>query len=484
MKKKPKKFDYNLVAIGGGAGGLVSSYIAAVVKAKVALVEKHKMGGDCLNYGCVPSKALIKSAKVVHSFQHAQEYGIKNMKMDYDFSDVMARVHKVIAKIEPHDSVERYEGLGVECFQDEATIVSPYEVKIGEKIYTTQKIIIATGAEPLIPNIDGIDKVGPLTSDSLWDIKVLPKRLVVLGGGPIGCELAQAFSRLGSSVTQVELAPRIMAREDEDVSSHITKRMTREGVKILTGHKAVRFVKEGEKKSVICETSDSGTVEIEFDEVLVAVGRKPRSYASGISKLGIALNPNKTIKVNKYLQTNFKNIYACGDVVGPYQFTHTAAHQAWYATVNALFGRFKKHAVDYRVIPWCTYTDPEVARVGLNEIEAKEQGIPYDVSTYGLDDLDRAITEGEGHGFVKVLTVHKKDTILGATIVGHHGGDIICEYVAAMKHGFGMNSILGTIHIYPTLAEANKYVAGSWKKANSPKFVLKMLEKFHGWTRG
>lgn len=486
MSARPKKFDYNLIAIGGGAGGLVSSYIAAAVKAKVALVEKHKMGGDCLNFGCVPSKAIIKSAKIMHYMRHAKDYGLKNVDLDYDFANVMKRVHEVIGKIEPHDSVERYQGLGVDCYQDEATIVSPYEVKIGSKVYTTRKIIIATGAEPFVPRIDGLEEVGYLTSDTLWDIKTLPKKLVVLGGGPIGCELAQAFARLGSVVTQVELAPRIMSREDEDVSTHITKRMQKEGVNILTGHKAVKFKKDGGNKVVVCEKTDGNSVDVVFDEVLVAVGRKPRSYASGIPEMGIELNQNKTIKVNKYLQTNFKNIYACGDIVGPYQFTHTAAHQAWFATVNALFGRIKKYPVDYSVIPWCTYTDPEVARVGLNETDAKAQGIPYQVSIYGLDDLDRAITEGEDHGFVKVLTVpkSKKGKILGATIVGHHAGDVICEYVAAMKHGFGMNDILGTIHIYPTLAEANKYAAGVWKKANAPEFALKMLKKFHGWTRG
>lgn len=481
--KKPAKFDYNVVAIGAGAGGLVTSYIAAATKAKVALIEKHKMGGDCLNFGCVPSKALIKSAKIVKYMKRANEFGIKNVDYQFDFADVMDRVHRVIKKVEPHDSVERYTELGVDCHIGEAKILSPYEVEVNGKVLTTRSIVIATGAAPFVPDIKGIDKVDYLTSDTLWSIRELPKKLVVLGGGPIGSELTQAFARLGSEVTQIERGTRIVGREDEDVSEYVQKCFAKDGVKILTKHDAKEFVVEDGKKFIICE-HDGKDVKIEFDKVLIAVGRAARSKGYGLEDLEIKLTDRKTIEVNEFLQTNYPNIFACGDIVGPYQFTHTAAHQAWFASVNALFGKFKKFKVDYRVIPWATYTDPEVARVGLNETEAKEQGIDYEVTTYGIDDLDRAITEEEDHGWVKILTPPGSDKILGVTIVGYHAGDYIAEYVAAMKQGFGLNAILGTIHIYPTLAEANKYAAGEWKRANAPEAALNLVEKYHNWMRG
>lgn len=483
MSDKPKRFDRNLIVIGGGSAGLVSALIAAAVNAKVTLIEKHKMGGDCLNTGCVPSKALIKSAKVASLIKRSTEFGINVPEANIDFAAVMERVQSVIAKIEPHDSIERFEGLGVECLEGEATITSPWTVKINGKELSTRNIIVATGARPFVPPIKGIEQIDYLTSDNLWDIRDLPKRLVVLGGGPIGCELTQSFARLGSQVTQVEMLPRIMIREDEEIAAMVTKRFEAEGVDIRTQHIAKEVVLKDNKKILICEHDDK-TVEIEFDEILVAVGRAANTSGFGLEELGVELNPNKTIRVNEKLQTSTPSIYACGDVAGPYQFTHTASHQAWYATVNALFGKFKSFKVDYSVIPWATFTDPEVARVGLNEQEAKEQGIAYDVTRYGIDDLDRAIAEGEDHGVVKVLTVPGKDKILGVTIIGDHAGELITEYITAMKHGFGMNKILGTIHIYPTFSEANKFAAGVWKKANAPQGLLKLVEKFHSWMRG
>jgi dihydrolipoamide dehydrogenase len=482
MLHKPKQFDRNLIVIGGGSAGLVSALIAAAVNAKVTLIEKHKMGGDCLNTGCVPSKALIKSAKVASLIKRSNEFGINVSESNVDFAAVMERVQSVISKIEPHDSVERFESLGVECIEGEARITSPWTVEINGKILSALSIIIATGARPFVPPIKGIDQVDYLTSDNLWDIRELPKRLVVLGGGPIGCELTQAFARLGSQVTQIEMLPRIMIREDDEIAAMVTKRFQDEGVDIRTKHTAQEVVIRDNQKFLVCE-HDNQTVEIEFDEILVAVGRAANTSGFGLEELGVELNPNKTIRVNEKLQTSLPNIYACGDVAGPYQFTHTAAHQAWYATVNALFGKFKSFKVDYSVIPWATFTDPEVARVGLNEQEAKEKGIPYDVTSYGIDDLDRAITEGEDHGVVKVLTVPGKDKILGVTIIGDHAGELITEYISAMKHGFGMNKILGTIHIYPTLSEANKFAAGVWKKANAPQTLLKLVAKYHRWMR-
>lgn len=485
--KKPAKFDRNLIVIGGGAAGLVSAYIAAAVKAKVTLIEAHKMGGDCLNYGCVPSKALIKSAKLAHQMRHAEQYGLKASTPQFSFKAVMQRVHAIIAAIEPHDSIERYTGLGVDVVQGYAKLVDPWTVEIrhnnGETSRLTGRaIVIAAGAQPFVPPLPGLADVGYLTSDTLWDELVkrdeAPKRLVVLGGGPIGCELAQSFARLGSQVTQVEMAPRIMIREDEEVSELAKNSLLSDGVNVLTEHKALRFEKRGNTKILVVEHKGAEK-EIEFDDVLCAVGRVARLKGYGLEDIGV--ETERTVLTNEYLETLYPNIFAAGDVAGPYQFTHTAAHQAWYAAVNALFGQFKKFKVDYSVIPWATFTDPEVARVGLNEQEAKAKGIAFEVTRYGIDDLDRAIADSDAHGMVKVLTVPGKDKILGVTIVGVHAGDLLAEFVLAMKHGLGLNKILGTIHTYPTLAEANKYAAGEWKRAHAPQQVLRWLGKYHAW---
>ncbi|HEX4916617.1 MAG TPA: FAD-dependent oxidoreductase [Limnobacter sp.] len=487
---KPARFDRNLIVIGAGAAGLVSAYIAAAVKAKVTLIEAHKMGGDCLNYGCVPSKALIKSAKLAHQMRHAQHYGLSNTQPQFSFKAVMQRVHSVIAAIEPHDSVERYTKLGVEVLQGYATLVDPWTVEIHHNDghtsrLTARSIVIAAGAQPFVPPLPGIEQAGVLTSDTLWDQlaqrEEAPKRLVVLGGGPIGCELAQSFARLGSQVTQVEMAPRIMIREDEEVSQMARESLERDGVQLLTEHKAVRFVQSGDDKYLVVEHRGQEK-QIAFDDVICAVGRVARLKGYGLEALGI--ETSRTVVTNEYLETLYPNIFACGDVAGPYQFTHTAAHQAWYAAVNALFGQFKKFKADYSVIPWATFTDPEVARVGINEQEAREQGIAYEVTRYGIDDLDRAIADSDAHGMVKVLTVPGKDKILGVTIVGVHAGDLMAEFVLAMKHGLGLNKILGTIHTYPTLAEANKYAAGEWKRAHAPQGVLRWLGKYHAWRLG
>ena len=479
---KPSSFDRNLIVIGGGSAGLVSAYIAAAVKAKVTLIEKHQMGGDCLNTGCVPSKALIRSAKIVAQSKRAKEFGFKSIDVEFDFADIMERVQRVIETIEPHDSMERYSELGVECIQGEARITSPYTVEVNGQTLSTRAIIIATGARPFVPPIPGIDKIDYLTSDSIWNLRELPRRMVVLGGGPIGSELTQCFARLGSQVTQVEMLPRILIREDPEVSELIKNSLEGDGVNVLVGYKAKEFKQSAGTNIIVCE-SETEELEIEFDALLVAVGRKPNIEGFGLEELDIPSNPSGTISTNQHLQTLHDNIFACGDVAGPFQFTHTAAHQAWYAAVNALFGSFKKFKVDYSVIPWATFTEPEVARVGLNEIEAKEKNIPYEVSLYGLDDLDRAIADEEAHGFVKILTVPGKDKILGATIVGEHAGELITEYISAMRHGFGMNKILSTIHIYPTLSEANKFAAGIWKKAHAPAGLLKLVEYFHKFRR-
>lgn len=481
--EKPSSFDRNLVVVGGGSAGLVSAYIAAAVKAKVTLIERHKMGGDCLNTGCVPSKALIRSAKFMSHQKRSEEFGIKTASAEFDFAEVMDRVKKIIETIEPHDSIERYTKLGVECLTGEAKIVSPWAVEVNGQTLTTRSIIIAAGARPFVPPIPGIEDVGYLTSDDVWELREQPKRLVVLGGGPIGSELTQAFARLGSEVTQVEMAPRILGREDPEISQMVLESFERDGVNVLVNHKAVRFETEGGAKVLYAEHNEQ-EVRIEFDDLLVAVGRTANVTGYGLEDLEIPLRPNRTVETDEFLQTNYPTIYACGDVTGPYQFTHTAAHQAWYASVNSLFKGIKRFKADYRVIPWATFTEPEVARVGLNELEAKEKDIEYEVTEYGIDDLDRAIADSEAHGVVKVLTVPGKDKILGVTIAGEHAGDLISEFVLAMKHGIGLNKILGTIHIYPTLAEANKYVAGEWKRAHVPETAMRWLEKFHAWRLG
>jgi pyruvate/2-oxoglutarate dehydrogenase complex dihydrolipoamide dehydrogenase (E3) component/uncharacterized membrane protein YdjX (TVP38/TMEM64 family) len=486
---RPASFDRNLIVIGAGAAGLVSAYIAAATKAKVTLVESHRMGGDCLNYGCVPSKALIKSAKLAHQMRHADHYGLEPVAPKATFAGVMARVHQVIAEIAPHDSVERYTNLGVEVLEGYARLIDPWTVEIAmndgtTRRLTTRAIIIATGAQPFVPPLPGIDDVGYLTSDTLWDAlkdrETAPKRLVVLGGGPIGSELAQSFARLGSEVTQIEMAPRIMIREDEDVSALVEASLKADGVTVLTGHKALSCGVTDGRKWIEVEHQGQ-TRRIEFDDMIAAVGRATRLKGFGLEELGIKVN--RVVETNEYLETLYPNILAAGDVAGPYQFTHTAGHQAWFAAVNALFGDLKRFKADYRVIPWATFTDPEVARVGLSEAEAKEKGIAVEVTRYGIDDLDRAIADGSAHGFVKVLTPPGKDRILGVTIVGEHAGDLIAEFVLAMKHGLGLGKILGTIHIYPTLAEANKYAAGEWRRAHVNPRLLAIVERFHRWRR-
>jgi len=480
---RPPRCERDLVVIGAGSAGLVSAYIAAAVRAEVTLVERGAMGGDCLNTGCVPSKALIRSARFLARARRAEELGFTSANVRFEFSDIMERVQRVVRSVAPHDSVERYTELGVECVQGEARITSPWTVRVGERTITTRAIVIAAGARPFVPPIPGIDEVGYYTSDTIWALRELPRRLVVLGGGPIGCELTQCFARFGARVTQVEMLPRILIREDPEIAEMVTASLRADGVEVRVGHKAKVFRVEEGRKLLVCEHAGD-EVEIEFDALLVAVGRVANTTGYGLEELDIPTTRTRTVEVNEFLQTRYPNIYACGDVAGPYQFTHTAAHQAWYAAVNALFGTLWKFRVDYSVIPWATFTDPEVARVGINEGEARERGIAHEVTRYDLADLDRAIADGVAGGVVKVLTAPGRDRILGVAIVGEHAGDLIAEYVAAMRHGLGLNKILGTIHIYPTLAEANKFAAGEWKRAHAPQRLLEWVARYHAWRRG
>ena len=486
--RRPRTFDHNLVVIGAGSAGLVAAYIAAAVKARVALVERHRMGGDCLHTGCVPSKALLRSAMLLADIRRAPRLGIRAASAEFDFAEVMARVRQVIAGIAPHDSVERYTRLGVTCVQGSATITSPWTVEVtaadgSRRALTTTHIIIAAGARPFVPPLPGLAAADPLTSDTVWNLTTLPRRLVVLGGGPIGCELAQAFARFGSQVTVVEAATRLLAKEDDDCSALVAQAFAEDGIDVRTGHTAQRVEIVAGEKRLIVEHAGAMTA-LPFDEILCAVGRVANTTGYGLDALGIPTTPTRTVEVNEFLETRFPNILACGDVAGPFQFTHTASHMAWFASVNALFGRFRKFRVDYRVVPRATFTDPEIARVGLNEQDARAEGRSFDVTTYALDDLDRAIADGATTGFVKVLTAPGTDRILGATICGAHASDLLVEFVTAMKHGLGLNAILGTIHTYPTMAEANKAAAGAWKRGTVTHGQHAVLAAFHAWRRG
>jgi pyruvate/2-oxoglutarate dehydrogenase complex dihydrolipoamide dehydrogenase (E3) component len=480
---RPEKFDTNLVVIGAGSAGLVSALIAATLKAKVTLIERHKMGGDCLNTGCVPSKAILRSAAVAADMHRAQHFGLAPVEVAVNFPAVMERVQQKIATIEPHDSVERFTSLGVDCIAGDATIVSPWEVKVGDRVISARHIIIASGARARVPDTPGLEDLDFLTSDTLWDIREQPRRLLVVGGGPIGCELAQAMATLGTEVTLVTHAARVLPREDEDASELLLAALQHSGVEVLTACEPKRFGRDSGEQFAEC-LRDGSELTLRFDRVLVAVGRTPNIEGLGLEEMGIQTTRRGTIEADEYLQTAIPNIYVCGDIVGPYQFTHSASHQAWYATVNALMGQFKRFRADYSVLPWATFTHPEVARVGLSEAEAKEQGIAYDVTRYDLDGLDRAIADSEENGFVKVLTAPGRNRILGAMIVGHHAGDLLAEFVLAMKHGLGLNKILGTIHIYPTMSEANRFAASEWRKARKPEAILNLLARYHRWRRG
>lgn len=479
MKKylRPKCYDYNAVVIGAGSAGLVASYISAVLKAKVALIEKHKMGGDCLNTGCVPSKALVRVAKILADAKRSRAFGLTELKATFAFEEVMEHVQDVIQKVAPHDSVERYTELGVECISGEAKVLDPYRVSVNGNTLTTKNIIIATGGKPFIPEILGLEKQGYYTSDTIWGLRKCPEHLLVLGGGPIGCELAQCFLRLGSRVTIVQRNTRLLPREDEEISKRLKERFEDEGIEVLLSHIPTAFKGEGERKTLTCIHAGR-EVSVTFDQVLIAAGRKPCFEGLGLEALGV-LDEKGSAQFDDNLQTRYPNIFICGDAANLYQFTHTASHQAWYATINALFRPFVNLDVDYSAVPWCTFTDPEIAHVGLNEQEATKRGIPYEATHFDIKELDRAIADVENYGVVKVLTIPGSDRILGATIVGQHAGDIISEFTLAMKNKLGLKKIMEIIHIYPTHSEASKYVAGVWRKNHASARILRLLEKVH-----
>jgi pyruvate/2-oxoglutarate dehydrogenase complex dihydrolipoamide dehydrogenase (E3) component len=480
---RPRRFDRNLVVIGAGSAGLVSAYLGAALRAGVTLVEGNRMGGDCLNTGCVPSKAIIRSARLAADSRRAASLGLSGPPLAVDFAAVMERVQAMIGSVAPHDSVERYAALGVDVRSGRARIVSPWCVDVDGTPITTRAIIIAAGAEPIVPDLPGLDQVDYLTSETLWRLRTLPRRLLVLGGGPVGCEMAQAFAQLGSEVTLVQRAPRLLMREDDEVSAFLAERMAEDGVRVLTRRKPVSVEATGTGQ--VMRIEQDGTVSAEpFDALLIAVGRRARTAGYGLEELGIGITPKRTVATDPWLRTNHPHILACGDVAGPYQFTHAAAYQAQSAVLTGLFAPFYRSRPDYTVMPAVTFTDPEIARVGLNEREAKAQGIAYDCVRYDLDDLDRAIVDGAAKGFLKVLTPPGKDRILGATIVGAHAGETLAEFALAMRHGIGLKGVLGTVHAYPTYAEANRHVAGAWRRAHASPAALGLLGRYHAWRRG
>jgi pyruvate/2-oxoglutarate dehydrogenase complex dihydrolipoamide dehydrogenase (E3) component len=474
---RPKHTDYNLVVIGAGSAGLATAYLAAAVQARVALVERAKMGGDCLNTGCVPSKALIRSAKLAAEGRKASSYGL-NGQLRPDFAAIMERVRTVIERTAPHDSVERYRSLGVDVLHGEARITSPWTVDVGGRTLTTRNIVVATGAEPIMPAIPGIDQVEPLTSETVWSLTKLPQTLLIVGGGPVGCELAQAFARFGAKVIMVGSAPRLIEREDEVASEAMRALLIAEGVELHLAITVERF--ERRRGQFLARLKDGS--ELAFDRVLVGAGRRPRVHGFGLEALGLL--ENDKLVVDDRLRTRVPNIAAAGDVLGQLQFTHAAGHYASYAVVNTLFGSVRSWPVDTRAFPSVTYTDPEIARAGLTEREAHEKGIAFDVTTYDIAELDRAIADGANVGFIRVLTGRGKDKIIGATIVSARAGDLISEMTFAMTRGLGLAAILSTIHPYPGWMAANQALAGEWRRAHAPAWALRLSRRWLEWRRG
>ena len=515
--KRPRRFDYNLIVIGGGAAGLVSAYVAAHAQTRVALIEAAEMGGDCLNRGCVPSKALIQSARVAHQLHQAAQFGLQAGPLNVDLAAVMHRLRAVIAAIAPHDSVQRYQGLGVDVFQAQAYILDPWTVELrrpGQEALrmTARRMVLATGAKPHVPDIPGLSTSGFVTSDTLWDALAqrseLPRRIAILGGGPVGCELAQAFARLGSQVSLIESGSALLGREDADVSALVQQALERDGVRVFTQHRAVRCesaeLPQQQGLLVLCENApkrpadigastvlgssgvQAGEFAVPFDLLICATGRDARLAGFGLENLGLATG--QALQTNEFMQTEVPTLFAAGDVAGPYQSTHAAAHQAWYASVNALLDGWWALPARYGALPSTVYVAPEVARVGLNEKQAKARGVPYEVNLFSFADLDRALCDAPAGempaGFVKVLTPPGRDRLLGVTIVGDQAAELLAPYVLAMRHRLGLKAMLSTIHSYPTLSESARQVAGQWQRAHLPQWPLRWLRRWLTWRRG
>ena len=460
---------YNVVVVGAGTAGLVTAAGTAGLGGRVALVERNLMGGDCLNFGCVPSKALISSARLVQRIRESEKWGLDQSEPQFVFEKVFERMRARRAKIAPHDSRERFESLGVDVFHGEARFVSPHEVEVNGQRLRARNFVIATGSRAVIPKIKGIDSVPYFTNETIFDeLKRKTENMIVLGGGPIGCELAQTFRRLGVDVTIFQRSDQLLPREDRDVAEFVERRLINEGVRVIKNADA-RSVATSETGKVALQLLDrqSGQlVEPTFfaDALLVAAGRTPNLRSLDLKSVGIDTT-ERGVHVNDYLQTSQRHIYAVGDVIGPFLFTHMADAQGRVAVRNILVPfQFLRQKMDYSVVPWCTYVDPEVAHVGLGEKEAKGQNIDYDLFVVPLEDVDRAVVESEDAGFAKILTGKDSDKILGATIIAPHAGDLLHEFVLAMKARIGLGTIASTIHAYPTFAELARKAGDKYNK--------------------
>lgn len=487
----PKKFDRNVIVIGAGSAGLTAAYLAAKAGAAVSIVEAREMGGDCLNTGCVPSKALIKSARAAAIMRSASRYGLKDAAPELDFAEVMARVNRVVADIAPHDSVETFTNYGVDVIRGYARFTDPWTVEIalndgvdegGTRRLTARHFVVATGSEPIVPEIAGVEDSGYLTSETLWDAMsartTVPARFVIVGGGPIGCELAQSFQRLGSQVVIVEQSDRLLGKEDSDAADLVRVRMEAEGVQVLTEYEAARF--EG-GRTVVLHGPD-GESRIDYDALLIGIGRTARLTGYGLEAIGV--DTAKTIAVDGKLQSSLPHIFAAGDVAGPFQFTHAAGFQGLKAGYSALFAPLYSPKASDPVMPRATYTEPEVASVGLNEASAKEQGIAYALTRFAMSELERAVAEGETDGFIKVLTKPGGDTILGAVVVSSNAADILTSFTIAMTHGMGLAKLMEVIYPYPSWAEAAKLAAQEHALAHVSEGLIAVAARYLRWQRG
>lgn len=474
---------YNVVVIGGGTAGLVTAAATAALGGRVALVERGRMGGDCLNTGCVPSKALISSARLAAQIRRAREWGLEPLEPRLDLARVLESMRERRARIAPHDSQERFEGLGVDVVRAQARFLSPREVQAGELRLRARNFVIATGSRAAIPPIDGLADARPYTNETLFDeLREAPARMVVLGGGPIGCELGQAFARLGVKVTLVEVAPRILEKEDEDAAEAVRRHMEADGVRVMTGARAQRVSREGARVRMEVLAGGGGSETLEAEALLVAAGRVPNTEDLGLDAAGVA-HDAKGVRVDACLRTSRRHIYAAGDVAGGHQFTHVADDHARTIVRNILLPWPAKR-VDHAALPWCTYTSPEVARVGLNEAEARARGVAHDVWSCPFREVDRAVVEREEEGFVKVLTEKGGDRILGVTMVGERAGDLVHELVLAMKNGVGLRAVSATIHAYPTFAEAARKAADRAQRARLTPLATRLLAGIYRWRRG
>ncbi len=469
---------YNLVVIGAGTAGLIASNITAALGGKVALIERDLMGGDCLNVGCVPSKSLIRPARLAAEMRKATEFGLQNIEINADaFPKIMERLRRIRAEISVNDSVQRYSDLGVDVFLGQGVFLDANTIQVGEKRLRFRKAVIATGARAVKPPIEGLDDIDYLTNETIFNLTKLPKRLLVLGGGPIGCEMAQAFRRLGSEVTIVQNS-RFLPNEDPDASALLANVFKKEGINVVLDAKVMRAFNTPEGLQALAVEHDGQEEILEADVVLVGVGRAPNVQDLGLEKVDVEFDKYKGIVVNDFLCTTNQNIYAAGDCCMAWKFTHAADAAAQIVVQNALFKGRKK--LSDLVMPWCTYTDPEIAHVGMYEKEALARGLQVESFMFPMHENDRALADGESNGFVKIMVKKGNDKILGATIVSAHAGEMISEITTAIVGGVGLSTLSGVIHPYPTQADAIRRTAGLYRKSKLTPFVAKLLKWWLG----